>query len=236
MDRRFAFVAGLLVAALVIAVGFNARQAEPPRAEAETPPPPAGHTFFADVEGWYRITPAETAVVSPFQLTLEKLPGGLPLQLGEWRGVDLPNGPEIDEWFEQPSVAMQREYKDAAGQVVWLAIFGHKGPKSFHLFEHTPASCYPLSGWAMTAQDQDNIPVGRGTMRAQRGFAANGRQRLVVLYWYLWDNPQRNPDDGVLSIRVSAPVVESEEATLRMLKERFISLLFTDVLAWHRFG
>jgi hypothetical protein len=88
----------------------------------------------------------------------------------------------------------------------------------------------------MTAEDRDTIPVGRGVIHARRGFARNGDQRLVVLYWYLWDNPQRNPDDGVLSIRISTPIVESDAATLRLLKARFVPLLFTDVLPWHRFG
>jgi hypothetical protein len=226
----------LLVAALVVTAGLSRLQAPAPQPAAQAPAGPGGQVFFADAEGWYRITPDETAVVSPYRLTLDALPDSLPMQLGEWHGVDLPNGPEIDEWFDEPVVAVQRAYTGPNGQVVWLALFGHRGPQSFHLFEHTPASCYPLSGWAMTAEDRDTITLGRGKINAQRGFAQNGSQRLVVLYWYLWDNPQRNPDDGVLSIRVSAPVVESEELTLQMLKERFIPQLFTDVLPWHRFG
>jgi hypothetical protein len=39
-----------------------------------------------------------------------------------------------------------------------------------------------------------------------------------------------------LSIRISTPIVESDAATLRLLKARFVPLLFTDVLPWHRFG
>jgi hypothetical protein len=236
MGRRLIFVIGLLVAALVVAAWVNQQQANEvvPTGPALAAHP--GYTFFADTEGWYRITPNERAVVSPYQLTLDKLPGSLPLQLGDWHGVDLPNGPEINEWFDQPVVAIQRAYTDPAGRLVWLAVFGHRGPKSFHLFEHTPASCYPLSGWTMTAEDRDTIPVGRDVIHAQRGFARNGDQRLVVLYWYLWDNPRRDPNDGVLSIRVSAPIAGSDEATLELLKESFIPLLFTDVLPWHRFG
>jgi hypothetical protein len=236
MGRRLIVVAGLFVAALVAAAWVNQQQAKVALPAGQASPARPGHIFFADTEGWYRITPDETAVVSPYQLTLDALPASLPVQIGDWRGVDLPNGPEIDAWFDRPVVAIQRAYTDPAGHLVWLAVFGHHGPQSFHLFEHTPASCYPLSGWTMTAEDRDTIPVGRGVIHARRGFARNGDQRLVVLYWYLWDNPQRNPDDGVLSIRISTPIVESDAATLRLLKARFVPLLFTDVLPWHRFG
>jgi hypothetical protein len=72
-------------------------------------------------------------------------------------------------------------------------------------------------------------------MHAQRSYAHSGDDELVVLYWYLWDNPRRDPADGVLSIRVSAPIAGSREETLRMLKEEFIPQLFTAVIPWHRF-
>lgn len=198
--------------------------------------PEIGHAYLADTDGWYRITPHEVVVVSSYDLSLAALPDSLPMELGEWRGKELSLGPEIDEWFDHPSVALQRAYRDDQGNLVWLAVFGSRGAKSFHLFEHTPATCYPLSGWAMLRQDLDTIPLGRGQIYARRGLAQNGaNHRLVVLYWYLWDNLQRTPDDGVLSIRVSAPIVESEEAALVLLKQRFIPQLFTDVIPWQRF-
>jgi len=224
----------MLAAALPASYLLGARQTAPPTRAAEADAP-AGKVYFVDVEGWYRITPYEAAVVSPYDLSLDGLPEELPMDLGPWHGTDRPIGPEIIQWFDAPLVALQRSYTDDKGRLVWLAIFGHKGPRSFRLFEHTPASCYPLSGWSLTDEALDTIPLKGGVMHVQRSYAQSGDDELVVLYWYLWDNPDRDPANGVLSIRVSAPVAGSREETLRMLKEKFIPQLFTAVIPWHRF-
>jgi len=231
---RYGLVVAMLLVAILASYLMGWRQTPPPL-QARGANAPGGRVYFADVEGWYRITSYEAAVVSPYDLSLSALPASLPMRLGPWEGSDRPVGPEIVEWFDAPVVALQRAYADAQGRLAWLAIFGHRGPSSFRLFEHTPASCYPLSGWSLTDQALETIQLGAGTLYAQRSYARSGDDELVVLYWYLWDNPRRDPRDGVLSIRVSAPVKGSREETLRMLKEDFIPRLFTDVVPWHRF-
>ena len=61
---RLALVLGLLLGALLLA-----RLTSPPSPLAPPPAlpntPPADHVFFADVEGWYRVTRNERAVASP---------------------------------------------------------------------------------------------------------------------------------------------------------------------------
>jgi hypothetical protein len=195
-----------------------------------------GQVYFVDTEGWYRITDHERAVLSPFELELAELPESLPMELGPWRGESLALGPEIDAWFDSPEIALQREYQNDAGDIIWLSLFGSRGPKSFRLFEHTPATCYPLSGWSMTSEDVDTIRIGGGEIYARRGFAFNNPHELIVLYMYVWDNPGRDPTDGVLSLRVSAPILSTEAETLDLLKEDFLPRLFTDVVQWRRFG
>jgi len=229
-------VVALLGASLAIAALQSPRAPALPQPAADRGVAGPGHVFFADTEGWYQITPREVAVVSPYDWSLKALPASLPHEIGEWRGEDLALGPEIARWFDDPEVAFERAYRNPEGDLVWLAVFGHRGPRSFRLFEHTPTSCYPLSGWGILSEVLASIPIGRGTLSAQQGLAQNGTQQLVVFYWYLWDNPQRDPANGVLSLRISAPVLKrTPEATLEMLKTRFISRLFTDVLPWHRF-
>ena len=233
MHGRYISVLVLLLATWV--ASSRLRQVPPSQLPASPALEKAGYVLFADSEGWYRISPYEAALVSPFRLTLDGLPDALPEQLGEWKGVDMSLGPEIATWFLNPEVAMQRAYTDPRGRLIWLSLFGHHGPESFSLFEHTPASCYPLSGWAMLDETLVHVPVGRGSFPARLGIARRGDVELVVLYWYLWDNPQRLPEDGVISVRLSAPVVGTPEETLNMLTQEFIPLLFTDVLPWHRF-
>ncbi|RME48977.1 MAG: exosortase-associated EpsI family protein [Chloroflexi bacterium] len=233
---------GLVVCVLVVALAasFAVRRltsgSTPAQIVADSPGTGgAGEVYFVDTEGWYRITDNERAVISPYSLRLNDLPDSLPMDLGPWHGRPLPLGPEIAQWFDNPELAFQREYRNDGGDIVWLSVFGSRGPKSFRLFEHTPATCYPLSGWAMMQQELDFITIGNGKIYAQRGFAANGPNELIVLYFYLWDNPGRDPADGVVSIRVSAPIQTDEAETLRLLKEDFLPHLFTDVVPWHRF-
>lgn len=235
---RFSLVAGLLLLAFGASLLFQPGMLGAVPGEGERPAAGAGtrgDVYFTDTEGWYRITDNERAVLSPYALHLDALPDSLPMDLGPWRGRELPLGPEIDEWFDEPEVALQREYRNAGDDIVWLSVFGSRGPKSFRLFEHTPATCYPLSGWEMTREDVDTIPIGSGEIYARRGFAVNGAHELIVLYLYLWDNPNRDSADGVVSIRASAPILTSEAETLRLLKQEFLPYLFTDVVPWRRF-
>ena len=231
---RFLIVVFILLGTAIASLAFRQRSAPPHPAESEATVE-ASHLFFIDTEGWYRITDHETAVLSPYDLRIEALPEALPLEIGPWHGEEMPVSPATRTWFDNPEVAFQRAYRNARGDLVWLSVFGSRGPKSFRLFEHTPKTCYPLAGWRMRREDVDAIPIGAGKFYAQRGFAANGEQQLVVLYWYLWDNPQRDPADGVLSFRVSTPIRTTEAEALHVLKADFLPRLFTDVVPWHRF-
>jgi len=231
---RFLLVLIILLAAAAGSIALRQTGA-PPQAPQGGSPQLAGHLFFTDTEGWYRITDYETAVLSPYDLRIDALPDALPMELGPWHGETLPLNPAVNVWFSDPEVAFQRAYTNDRGDLVWLSVFGSRGPKSFRLFEHTPKTCYPLAGWLMRGESLDAIPVGTGRLYAQRGFAGNGDQQLVVLYWYLWDNPQRDPADGVLSFRVSTPIRTTEAEALRILKEEFLPHLFTQVVPWRRF-
>jgi hypothetical protein len=235
---RFGLVVALLLAAVVApsVVGRLSGAAGRTGAQIGASNQAAGQVYFVDTEGWYRITDHERAVLSPFEFDLDALPDSVPLMLGPWQGERLALGPEVDAWFDNPEVALQREYRNEQGDIIWLSLFGSRGPKSFRLFEHTPTTCYPLSGWLMKSEDVDTIPIGRGEIYARRGFAFNNPHELIVLYMYVWDNPGRDPADGVVSLRVSAPILSTKAETLALLKEDFLPRLFTDVVQWRRFG
>ena len=128
--------------------------------------------------------------------------------------------------------------RQGVSDVVWLTFIGHRGPRSFRLFEHTPTICYPLQGWTMLEDRVDTVPLDGGTLNVQRGLARNedDGQEIVVLYWYLWDTPGRDPKDGILSVRLSAFVTTSEDDAATLLKRDFIPALFPAVVpTWHRF-
>ena len=225
----------LLLATAAVAAFYLNRAGNPLPAAAPASVDDPGTPYVADVEGWYQITPQERAVTTRFDLGLSALPGSLPMQIGAWRGSTLPPSPDIAEWFDNPDVAIERQYVNESGDVMWLAIFGSAGSKSYHLFEHTPQTCYPGTGWNILRQDVDRIPIGDGAIYAQRGLAVKDGQRLLVLYWYMWDNFERDAERGVLSFRLTAPILTDEAHTLQAMKAGFLSQIFTHVLDWRRF-
>jgi hypothetical protein len=65
---------------------------------------------------------------------------------------------------------------------------------------------------------------------------ADTGQKLMVLFWYLWDDPQRDSKDGVLSIRVNlfVPPGQSEETILARAWD-FVRELYPAAIPWDRF-
>lgn len=225
---RLAVLAMLVVAALG-ATWYYSRDPEAPTA------PVGGHIAFVDTEGWYRRTPNEVAVLSPFDLSLDALPSSLPHELGPWIGAERAHDPAVDEWFRSPDVTIERTYRRGDGEIVWLSAFGSKGPKSFHLFEHTPDTCYPLGGWAIEEVAVEHLPAGAQPMSVNRGHARRGPEQLVFLYFYVWDTPVRDASEGVLSVRIAAPVAHAPDETLVMLAEDFLPEIFPTTVRWTRF-
>jgi hypothetical protein len=210
--------------------------------EAELPP---AFIYFLDVEGWYRITPYETVVRSPYDLTgdsTEVMAAAIPSELGEWQQVGedryVGDDPAVVFYLKHPTVALERTYRDASGQDLTLTIIGNKGEDSFLLFSHTPETCYPGRLWQVTDARQESAQIDGQPMHAQYLLTQHAEtgQRLMVLFWYLWDDPERNSEDGVLSVRVNLFISpdESEEEALSRAWD-FVRVLFPAAVPWERF-
>jgi len=230
--RLIAAAAALFVAALLFA-----------RSRDATPPPPAmpagGHVVFADTAGWYGRTSGEVALRSSVDWSLGALPAALPLNFGPWLGEDRAEDPAVDIWLRDPEVSIARTYRRGDGGLVWLTAFGSRGGHSYHLFEHTPETCYPLGGWAIDTFGPRAVRLPKGPRPLSVNFgtarkaAATGE--LVFLYLYLWDHPGRDPERGVVSLRLAAPVRGTSAETIALLTEDFLPRLFPATLAWRRF-
>lgn len=251
---------------LLVGVGFTWGQrltanvrlsAELPTPASETQSlaePAPEYIYFVDVEGWYRITPYETAVRSLYDLsgdTTDAIAAALPSTLGEWQQVGddryVGDDPAVVFYLKHPTVALQRTYRDASGQDITLVIIGNKGNDSFLLFSHTPETCYPGRLWNVIENRRESAMLdapSRGSgieeqpMYAQyllTEHAPTGR-KLMVLFWYLWDDPRRDSKDGVLSIRVNLfiPPDVSEKVILERAWD-FVRELFPGTVPWERF-
>jgi hypothetical protein len=246
----------LIIALLLLGVGltWGQRLAVAARLSSALPPPaevqdPAletpQHTYFVDVEGWYRITAYETAVRSPFDLTGDTtaaLAAALPATIGAWQQVGeneyIGDDPAVVYYLNHPTVALQRTYRDPSGQDLSLAIIGNVGEDSFLLFSHTPETCYPGRLWQVIDSRRESALLDDRPMHAQYLLTQHAEtgQKLLVLYWYLWDNPQRDSQDGVLSLRVNlfVPPGQSEETVLARAWD-FVRALFPTTIPWQRF-
>jgi hypothetical protein len=225
-----------------------------PLVDGQDPGTSPEHIYFVDVEGWYRITPYESVVRSPLDLsadTSEALAEALPTTLGEWQQVGhdeyIADDPAVVLYLKHPTIALQRTYQDPTGLRVTFTAIGNKGEDSFLLFSHTPETCYPGRLWQVVdsrresallhAPSQGSSNDGR-PMYAQyllTEHALTG-EKLMVLFWYLWDDASRDSDEGVLSMRVNLflPSDRSEGEILNRGWD-FVRQLFPSTVPWNRF-
>jgi hypothetical protein len=205
----------------------------------------AGYLYFLDVEGWYRITPYETVVRSPYDFTArdtEALAAALPPTIGLWQQVGedayIADDPAVVYYLNHPTVAMERTYRHPSGQNLTLAVIGNQGEDSFLLFSHTPETCYPGQLWNVVEKRRESALLDDGTMYAQYLLTQHAQtgERLMVLFWYLWDNPQRDSRDGVLSVRVNLRLAEGQSPDEALgYAWQFVRALFPATIPWERF-
>lgn len=252
--RRYLVIIVLLGAGLVLVwaqggMGTGGGPSGPSLTETGDPEaaeePALEYTYFFDVEGWYRITPYEAAVRSAYDLTgdtTEAMAAGIPATLGGWRRVgadeDISDDPGVVAYLKEPTVALQRTYQDAAGHRLVLAIVGNEGADSFLLFSHTPETCYPGRLWRELDREQQSTLISGLPVHVNYLFMEQmeSGERLVVMYWYLWDNAQRDARQGVLSMRLNLFVAPGEGAEAALARGwDFLRLLFPTVVTWERF-
>jgi hypothetical protein len=230
----------LAAAALVIAAYFSTlgpplpRLVQPAAASAseKEQPSPGNYATLIDLEGFHGITPYERIVAGPHDFTLGPSLSAIPLQLGDWKGSDLPITEDI-KTFLDPDFALNRLYAKPSGQVVYFSVFGSRGGKTFTIFEHTPAICFPNAGWTSTGQERVAMPVGGSQMYVHQVRAHRGTIGYVAMYWYIWESTDRNAEKGVSSVRIYATDTQGVEAAAAANIE-FLQQLFTEVLSWRR--
>ncbi len=223
-----------IVLAAGIGTALLSARATPPR---PTPVPPSTpvpmHSYLIDVAGWYEITPNESAVASPLDLTIGGLKA-LPTQLGRWSGAPYDLGSAVDEWFENPDLALSNLYQDDRGHQAWFSVFGSRGRKSYFLFEHTPITSYPAAGWTLIENGVAPVTIGASRVFVQQATLSKDNERRIVFYWYLWSDFDRDPAQGVLTVRLHVPVVSTDQDAVDAGAD-FIRALYPQVIAWHRF-
>ena len=158
-------------------------------------------TFSTDIDNWKQ-TDQQRLVESRFDFSLGPNLAHLPLQLGQWEGVDIPqNNLEVFILLE-PEEYVYRRYRDAEGHILWLSLIGSRKSKSFH----PPQICYSADGWR-TQVSSTAIALDAGEVYALQVDADRDGQRHLVLYFYLWPDVRREPANGLVLFKMTLPII-----------------------------
>jgi hypothetical protein len=218
-DQRRYLLVILLLAGAVLAAFLISQRSRLGSIQA------GGYQFVADVDSWQQ-TDRERAVTSPYDFNLKSHLASLPLTMGEWVGEDVPQTNLEVFILLEPEQYIQRLYTLPDGKAVWLSLIGSRKSKSFH----SPQICYDTDGWRTDVSSEIvSLPKGEVyalRLLAQKTFAEGGDTEHVVLYFYLWPSYARNPQDGMVLVKITAPIYDSLENTLTLEKD-FIRQLLT---------
>lgn len=188
---------------------------------------------------------------------LKKAPlAEFPTTLSDWKGVEIGLEPSVLTMLGATEVLMRRYIVNPASNdsdmgsvnlwsrpAIWLYISYYKSLREGQIY-HSPKNCLPGSGWQIVKLERISIPAGSNKHIINKVIIQKGLDKEMVLYWYqdrgrviaseywgkiymLYDAITSNRTDGAM-IRISAPVVASEERTLQYMagfvKEVFLHL------------
>lgn len=179
---------------------------------------PGGYSFVADIDFWRR-TPRQVTVITPYDFHLGSL-DRVPLDVGNWHGVDVPASPDVAEYLE-PEQYVVRYYERESGPALWLSLIGSRQAKSFH----PPPLCYTT--WH-TEVGSTTIPLDGGDLHALTLVVSQGERCYVMLYFYLWPDAARRFEDGMVMFKVMSEPLGTDEETLALQRE-FARQFFTAV-------
>ncbi len=118
--------------------------------------------------------------ILPTHETLSKFP----LQLGQWRGKDLPLSPETREVLGPGDFLVRDYFNPSQREVANLFIAFFPSQRQGDTI-HSPKNCLPGAGWVPTESSRIWIEGRDGRkIEVNRYLVEKGGERALVLYWY----------------------------------------------------
>lgn len=118
-------------------------------------------------------------------IVVEKNLDNFPYSIGEYVGSDIPVEDSVIRVLDTDAYIF-RNYSRNAGQPITLYI-GYYGTKKGGRSTHTPAGCYPGSGWGIIREQRVSVPITLdGRQRAielNMMLVSKGDARQLVYYW-----------------------------------------------------
>ena len=183
--------------------------------------------YIADLDFWQR-TERETAVEAVARFDLAHNLNDVPLALGDWRGVDVPETNQEVMILLDPEQYIQRLYQNSAGQYIWLSMIGGRSSQPFH----APDICYDADGWHYDFGSQA-MPLDNGGElyglwldAKKRPVCADQDIEHVVFYFFLFASAERRLADGIVLFKLTSPRYGSLAETLAIQTD-FVQQFFT---------
>lgn len=107
----------------------------------------------------------------------------LPLQVGDWQGVDEPRlDPETESILRADGYLLRTYSRGAVPVSLFVGFYGSQ--RSGRTI-HSPLNCLPGTGWTWTDRDREAIRADNGVdLAVNRNLARKDGQDLLVYYWY----------------------------------------------------
>ncbi len=188
-------------------------------------------TYIADLDYWQR-TDRETEVVATARFDLDAELTDVPLELGRWRGEEVPQTNDEVMILLDPEQYVQRLYRDDLGNYIWLSMIGGRSSKPFH----APDICYDADGWTYDLSSAAVPLQGGGEihglwMRAEKQFPGeDAPAEHIVFYFYLFPDRQRELQDGIVLFKLTSGRFGTIEDTLDIQRD-FVQELFNTAYA-----
>jgi hypothetical protein len=214
---RYTLFSVAAVAVLVIAVLVVYWRQLSPVLWGQSAPANPELTYIADLDFWKR-TPRETKVVATAHFDLNHDLNNVPLEVGDWKGKDVPETNQEVMILLQPEQYIQRLYQNSDGQYMWLTMVGGRSSQPFH----APDICYDADGWQYNLGSHAvQLPQGGEVhglyLEAEKTYPGDAQPtKHVVSYFYLFPNEQRDLADGIVLFKLTSFLIDGVEQTLEM--------------------
>lgn len=137
----------------------------------------------------YRAVAARLAAPVKTAPIAQEVLNRLPLQIGEWRGRDVPLDKAIIRETDSDAL-VNRQYTHANG-LKSVSYYVAAGVRARDLMPHRPEVCYTGSGWTRVEHHTAELSLGDSTRLPCKVFLFShgvlSTQRVVVLYYYIVD-------------------------------------------------
>ncbi len=182
--------------------------------------------YISDLTIWRR-TKGEQNLLANVAVDLDHDLRDIPLKMGAWQGQEIEQNNVTALIMLQPEQFIERYYEHENGQYLWLTMIGGRQSRTFH----APEICYDSYGWD-TNLSYEAIPLTEGNVQGilvdanKEATETEAAAQHLSFYFYLFPDPSRDPDAGIIMFRTTTPRYGTNEETMALHSD-FLAHFFT---------